>query len=162
MPIVFLFTCLLTYFFWGVQRILASTFQGLIITVVFYGLFLVQLCLLNTLRYSGAINTTRNGFSSLSSDRRVQVILIAWLFGSFIEGASGFGTPAAICSTINGCNWISTTCCSCIWFNDTINTCFFWGGRTPMLVGVQGGLDKILITNELNLKGFEWEYFLKL
>ena len=33
---------------------------------------------------------------------------------------------------------------------------------TPMLVGVQGGLDKILITNELNLKGFEWEYFFKI
>ena len=33
---------------------------------------------------------------------------------------------------------------------------------TPMLVGVQGGLDKILITNALNLKGFEWEYFFKI
>ena len=33
-------------------------------------------------------------------DRRVQVILIAWLFGSFIEGASGFGTPAAIAAPL--------------------------------------------------------------
>src|SRR5699024_5895529 len=31
-----------------------------------------------------------------SPDRRVQVIIIAWLFGSFIEGAAGFGTPAAV------------------------------------------------------------------
>jgi lactate permease len=30
----------------------------------------------------------------------VQVILIAWLFGAFLEGASGFGTPAAICAPL--------------------------------------------------------------
>ena len=35
-------------------------------------------------------------FATISPDRRIQVVLITWLFGSFIEGASGFGTPAAI------------------------------------------------------------------
>ena len=52
--------------------------------------------ILNTLKYSGAITTIRQGFSNITDDRRIQVILIAWLFGCFIEGASGFGTPAAV------------------------------------------------------------------
>ncbi|WP_337225219.1 L-lactate permease, partial [Proteus terrae] len=36
----------------------------------------------------------------MSPDRRVQAIIIAWCFGSFIEGASGFGTPAAIAAPL--------------------------------------------------------------
>jgi lactate permease len=36
----------------------------------------------------------------LSSDRRIQALLVAFSFGAFIEGASGFGTPVAICSAL--------------------------------------------------------------
>ncbi len=164
MPIVFLFTCLITYFFWGVslQRIMASTFQGLIITISILWIIFGAIMLLNTLKYSGAINTIRNGFSSLSSDRRVQVILIAWLFGSFIEGASGFGTPAAIAAPLMVA--IGFPPLAAVVFGLMIQSTpvSFGAVGTPMLVGVQGGLDKILITNELNLKGFEWEYFFKI
>ena len=164
MPIVFFITCLITYFFWGVsfQRIMASTFQGLIITISILWIIFGAIMLLNTLKYSGAINTIRNGFSSLSSDRRVQVILIAWLFGSFIEGASGFGTPAAIAAPLMVA--IGFPPLAAVVFGLMIQSTpvSFGAVGTPMLVGVQGGLDKILITNELNLKGFEWEYFFKI
>ena len=164
MPIVFLLTCLITYFFWGVtfQRIIASTFQGLIITISILWIIFGAIMLLNTLKYSGAISTIRNGFSSLSSDRRVQVILIAWLFGSFIEGASGFGTPAAIAAPLMVA--IGFPPLAAVVFGLMIQSTpvSFGAVGTPMLVGVQGGLDKILITNALNLKGFEWEYFFKI
>ena len=43
--------------------------------------------LLNTLQESGAMKTIRQGFTDITPDRRVQVIIIAWLFGSFIEGS---------------------------------------------------------------------------
>src|SRR5699024_2153235 len=36
------------------------------------------------------------GFRSISADMRVQVVLVAFLFGALIEGAAGFGTPAAV------------------------------------------------------------------
>jgi lactate permease len=36
----------------------------------------------------------------LSDDRRIQALLVAFAFGAFIEGASGFGTPVAICSAL--------------------------------------------------------------
>ena len=164
MPIVFLLTCLITYFFWGVtfQRIISSTFQGLIITISILWIIFGAIMLLNTLKYSGAINSIRNGFSSLSADRRVQVILIAWLFGSFIEGASGFGTPAAIAAPLMVA--IGFPPLAAVVFGLMIQSTpvSFGAVGTPMLVGVQGGLDKILITNALNLKGFEWEYFFKI
>lgn len=52
--------------------------------------------LLNTLEHSGAMDTISDGFKDVTTDRRVQVIIIAWMFGAFIEGAAGFGTPAAL------------------------------------------------------------------
>jgi hypothetical protein len=52
--------------------------------------------LLETLTKSGAVATIRAGFTSISPDRRVQAVIIGWLFGSFIEGASGFGTPVLL------------------------------------------------------------------
>ena len=49
--------------------------------------------MLNTLKHTGAITAIRGGFTNISPDRRIQAIIIAWCFGAFIEGASGFGTP---------------------------------------------------------------------
>ena len=94
--------------------------------------------------------------------QKEQVILIAWLFGSFIEGASGFGTPAAIAAPLMVA--IGFPPLAAVVFGLMIQSTpvSFGAVGTPMLVGVQGGLDKILITNELNLKGFEWEYFFKI
>ena len=48
--------------------------------------------LLNTLKVGGALAAIRQGFMDVSPDRRIQVIIVAWLFGSLIEGSSGFGT----------------------------------------------------------------------
>lgn len=62
------------------------------ILVIVFGAIL----LLYTLKQSGAFDVINAGFSQISNDRRVQVILLVFLMGSFIEGAAGFGTPAAI------------------------------------------------------------------
>ena len=53
------------------------------------------LLLLFVLKHSGAVAAIRDGFRNISPDRRVQAIIVAWTFGAFIEGAAGFGTPAA-------------------------------------------------------------------
>lgn len=45
---------------------------------------------------SGGFQLVRRSVASLASDRRIQVLLIAFSFGAFIEGAAGFGTPVAI------------------------------------------------------------------
>jgi lactate permease len=63
-----------------------------LITIEVLWIIFGAILLLNTLKQSGAIFVIRHGFNSVSSDRRIQIIIIAWLFGAFIEGASGFGT----------------------------------------------------------------------
>ncbi|MGP3698569.1 L-lactate permease [Rhodobacter sp. NSM] len=45
---------------------------------------------------SGAIGRIRDLLTGLSDDRRILVLLIAWFFGLFMEGAAGFGTPVAL------------------------------------------------------------------
>nr|BFF17573.1 L-lactate permease [Promicromonospora thailandica] len=74
----------------------ASVVQGLLIALGLLWIIFGALLLLETLTKSGALQTIRAGFTTISPDRRVQVIIVAWLFGSFIEGAAGFGTPAAV------------------------------------------------------------------
>ena len=49
---------------------------------------------------SGQFEILRTSVGRLSSDRRIQALLVAFSFGAFIEGASGFGTPVAICSAL--------------------------------------------------------------
>ena len=102
MPIVFLVTALIALVAWDMTftRVLASTLQGLILTVAILWIIFGAILLLNTLKHSGGIAAIRNGFSGISPDRRVQAIIVAWLFGCFIEGASGFGTPAAVAAPL--------------------------------------------------------------
>ena len=45
---------------------------------------------------SGQFEVLKRQISALSADRRIQVLLIAYGFGAFIEGAAGFGAPVAI------------------------------------------------------------------
>ena len=49
---------------------------------------------------TGQFEILRGSVGRLSSDRRIQALLVAFAFGAFIEGASGFGTPVAICSAL--------------------------------------------------------------
>ncbi len=164
MPFVFLFTVGVAFFVWqmSISRIMASTIQGLVITVGILWIIFGAIMLLNTLKYSGAMLTIRKGFSHISSDRRIQVILIAWLFGCFIEGASGFGTPAAVAAPLMVA--VGFPALPAVVFGMMIQSTpvSFGAVGTPMIVGVQGGLDKIAISEKLALVNVQWEMFFNL
>jgi lactate permease len=49
---------------------------------------------------TGQFDVLKVAVGHLSEDRRIQALLVAFAFGAFIEGASGFGTPVAICSAL--------------------------------------------------------------
>ena len=102
MPLVYIIAAVIALTAWGVgiTRVTASTIQGLFITFDILYIIFGAILLLNVLKHSGAITAIRAGFTSISTDRRVQVVIVAWLFGSFIEGSAGFGTPAAIASPL--------------------------------------------------------------
>ncbi len=56
--------------------------------------------LLNTLRTAGVMDIISSGFHQISPDPRIQAIIIGYLFGAFIEGAAGYGTPAALAAPL--------------------------------------------------------------
>ena len=98
MPLCYLVAVALALLVWQVPlvRVMAASMNGLVDAIELIYIIFGAILLLNTLQESGAIRRIREGFSDITPDRRVQVIIIAWLFGSFIEGSAGFGTPAAV------------------------------------------------------------------
>jgi lactate permease len=63
--------------------------------IVLAAIFLYQLTV-----ETGQFEIVKNSVTSLSDDRRIQALLIAFCFGAFIEGAAGFGTPVAISAAL--------------------------------------------------------------
>lgn len=49
---------------------------------------------------SGRFAVIRSSIAAVSPDQRIQVLLISFAFGAFLEGAAGFGVPIAICAAL--------------------------------------------------------------
>jgi len=164
MPVVYLTAAAIALFIWDMSfnRVLASTLQGVIVTVAVLWIIFGAIMLLNTLQYSGAITTIRAGFTNISPDRRVQVIILAWLFGCFIEGASGFGTPAAIAAPLLVAIGFPAMGAVMIGMMIQSTPVSFGAVGTPIIIGVTAGLDNQAITAELVANGSSWDEFLRL
>jgi len=71
-----------------------------------YGLFPIGWIILNVLflyqltQQRGLFTVLRESITSVTRDRRLQLLLVAFCFGAFFEGASGFGTPVAVTGAI--------------------------------------------------------------
>ncbi|MBU2899012.1 L-lactate permease [Vibrio hepatarius] len=163
MPIAFGLTVAIAFFIWNMSttRILASTIQGLVITVSVLWIVFGAIFLLNTLKYTGAISTIRNGFTNISPDRRVQAIIIAWCFGSFIEGASGFGTPAAIAAPLLVAIGFPALAAVLMGMMIQSTPVSFGAVGTPIIVGVNKGLDSHSISQSLIANGSDWGSYLQ-
>lgn len=164
MPIVFLTTFIIALFAWKmpINRILASTLQGLGVTASILWIIFGAILLLNTLKHSGAIKVIRAGFTNISSDRRVQVIIIAWLFGSFIEGASGFGTPAAIAAPLLVGLGFPALAAVIVGMMIQSTPVSFGAVGTPIVIGVDAGLKTNELSTQLLQAGSSWDQFLML
>ncbi|MCP4969417.1 MAG: L-lactate permease [Arcobacter sp.] len=164
MPVVYIVTTLVALYVWEVSfnRVLASTIQGLLITVAVLWIIFGAILLLNTLKHSGAIKVIREGFNNVSPDRRVQVIIIAWLFGSFIEGASGFGTPAAIAAPLMVAIGFPAMAAVMVGMMIQSTPVSFGAVGTPILIGVNKGLDSDGIGAVLQTVGSNWDAYLRI
>ena len=142
MPLVYLLTAVIALLAWkmSVSTVLASSIQGLVITFEILLIIFAAILLLNTLKHSGGIAVIRNGFSAISDDRRVQLIIICWLFGSFIEGASGFGTPAAIVAPLLTALGFPAMAAVMLGMMVQSTAVTFGAVGTPILIGLRGGL----------------------
>ncbi|MEZ8348241.1 L-lactate permease, partial [Vibrio splendidus] len=163
MPVAFALTVAIALFAWDMSgtRVLASVFQGFGITVSVLWIVFGAIFLLNTLKHTGAITTIRNGFTDISADRRVQAIIIAWCFGSFIEGASGFGTPAAIAAPLLVAIGFPALAAVLMGMMIQSTPVSFGAVGTPIIVGVNKGLDTHNIGESLIANGSTWDAYLQ-
>ncbi|MGO9830602.1 MAG: L-lactate permease, partial [Myxococcaceae bacterium] len=63
--------------------------------IVLNAIFVYDICVT-----TGKFEVVKETIAGLASDRRIQILLIGFSFGAFIEGAAGFGTPVAICAAM--------------------------------------------------------------
>jgi lactate permease len=119
LPIAFIFWALIIRRMKGYQASLLASAAALLIAVLVYGMplklaalsaangalyGLFPICwiviaavfLFNITVRSGQFEIIRHFMASITSDRRIQALLIAFSFGSFLEGTAGFGAPVAI------------------------------------------------------------------
>lgn len=118
-PILFIFWALIIKKMKGYQASLIALFIALLIAIIvykmpiklallssvhgaLYGLFpicwivITAMYLFNITVKSGQLEIIKYFMASIASDRRLQALLIAFSFGSFLEGMAGFGAPVAI------------------------------------------------------------------
>src|SRR5437762_4676828 len=118
-PIVFIFWALIIRKMKGYQASLIATIIAILIAVLVYGMpvklallssangalyGLFPICwivitavfLFNLTVKSGQFEIIKRSIASITPDRRLQALLIAFSFGAFLEGTAGFGAPVAI------------------------------------------------------------------
>ena len=165
MPLSYAVAIVLALAVWRVPalQIVAASINGLIVALTLLYIIFGAILLLNTLQESGAIKTIRQGFTDITPDRRVQVIIVAWLFGSFIEGSAGFGTPAAVAVPLLvglGFPGLAAVMAGMIIQSTPVS---FGALGTPILVGVNAGLsaDPAIAAYAADLGYAEWADFLR-
>ncbi len=163
MPICYLVAASLALFLWRVPfaTVAAASVNGFIIALTLLYIIFGALLLLNTLQRSGGLGVIRAGFTSITPDRRIQVIIIAWLFGAFIEGVAGFGTPAAVAVPLLvglGFPAMAAVMAGMIIQSTPVS---FGAAGTPILIGVNTGLSTDEVAEYATTHGFaEWSDFL--
>src|SRR2546428_5108821 len=126
-----------------VQMTVASAAYG-----AAYGLFPIGWIVLNVIflyqltSECGLFEQLRHSITGLTEDRRLQLLLVAFSFGAFIEGACGFGTPVAVTGAILiGLGFSPLSASSLSLIANTAPVAF--GALGAPLIGLQGvtGLD---------------------
>jgi len=164
MPFAFILTVLLALFIWKVplNQVMAASVDGLITALSILYIVLAAILLLNLQQASGALQAIRRSIHAISPDRRVQAIIIAFLFGSFIEGSAGFGTPAAVAAPLlvaAGFPAMAAVMVSLIIQSTPVS---FGAVGTPILIGVNSGLSgQMEVMNYLSGHGIPFEAYLK-
>jgi len=162
MPVAFAAAALLAVFVWKTPMnwILAASVNGAGIAIQILLIVFGALALLFTLRESGALAAINVGFTAISADRRIQAIIIAWFFGSFIEGSAGFGTPAALAAPLLlslGFPALAAVMVALI----ANSTCVSFGAvRTPTLIGVGQTTNTPEIMQQIADAGLEYNEFI--
>jgi len=148
MPIAWLTCAVIAFIVWKLPAsyIAALTIQGILnaasVLIIIFGALLI----LHTLQYSGGMETIQYGMQKISKDMRVQALIVGYLYCAFIEGAAGFGTPAALGAPLLLSLGFPPMAAAvlCLVFNSFPVS--FGGVGTPILVGFSASLGNVMDT----------------
>ncbi|KGI84162.1 hypothetical protein JY98_13005 [Exiguobacterium mexicanum] len=142
MPLSLVLTAGLAFFVWQLDatRIMAATLQGLVIAVTTVWIVYGAIGMMNTMKEGGGMNAIRSGFVNITPDPRIQVLIVGWLFVSFIEGASGFGTPATVAAPLLIALGFPPIAAVVIALSADVSAVTFGAVGTPALIGIGNGL----------------------
>lgn len=80
----------------GLDLLLVAFGRSLLLSLFVLYIIWMALLLYHVVNEAGAIQVIGRELPGLASDRSAQALLLGWVFGSFLQGASGFGVPAAV------------------------------------------------------------------
>lgn len=97
-PAGWLTAVLVTLIFFGGSGQLLLVAWGKAILLALFVLYIIWMALFlyQTVNEAGAIEVIGQEMPGLAKDKPTQALLLAWVFGSFLQGATGFGVPAAV------------------------------------------------------------------
>ena len=102
LPIGWVIALAIALFYWRQDTITAFAWalDGFLEAIGTMVIILGAILIMNTLKHSGAVTAIQRVFNNVNPDRRIQAILVGYVFAAFIEGAAGFGTPAALAAPL--------------------------------------------------------------
>ncbi len=144
LPLSYLLAAIFAFFVWKMPlgTIGAATVYGILSSIEVLLVIFGAILIMNTQKYSGGMEAINNGFTGVSADHRIQAIIISFMFGSFIEGAAGFGTPASLAAPLLvslGFPALATVAVSLICDSSAVS---FGAVGTPVAVAVSQVADK--------------------
>ena len=94
--------CIIALFGWKMKllHVIAYSVMGAVSSIDTILIIFGAILLLNAMIKMDFIKSIGNGFNGITHDRRIQILIVGWLFGCFVEGAAGFGTPAALAAPL--------------------------------------------------------------
>jgi len=102
LPIGWALSVLIALFVWKQNPLTtaACAIEGCLESISTFMIIFGAILVMNVLKQSGAMAAIEKIFNDVNPDRRIQAIIVGFCFGAFIEGAAGFGTPAALAAPL--------------------------------------------------------------
>lgn len=149
-PIAYAISVAIALFLWDLSGavVAASVINALIVFLELLLIVVFALLVLNVMIETGALDTVKAVIASITEDKRVLAMLLAWALVGFIEGIAGFGTPAVIAAPVLVYFGLSPLKAVAICLIGNSTGVPFGAAGTPVVIGFAGlGLDDATISD---------------
>lgn len=86
----------LTLFGASAELLLYAHLRSLLLSLYVLYIIWMALLLYHVVKEAGAIEDISAGVARLTGDKLIQLLILAWIFASFLQGITGFGVPVAV------------------------------------------------------------------